>query len=82
MAAMVNQINEEKNENFTTKPIMVTISLEEYRSLVSECQRLEDENVRLREETDRAFAEKEKIKEQWERQQKWYESRMVQEREG
>ena len=82
MPIMVNQIYEEKNENFTAKPIVVTIALEEYRDLVSECQRLNDENVRLREETERAFAEKEKIQEQWERQQKWYESRMIKEREG
>lgn len=82
MPVMVNQINEEKSENFTTKPIMVTITLEEYRDLVSECQRLQDENARLREETDRAFAEKEKIEQQWENQRKWYESRMVKEREG
>lgn len=33
MPMMVNQINEEKSENFTTKPIMVTIALEEYRDL-------------------------------------------------
>lgn len=79
---MVNQINEEKSENFTTKPIMVTITLEEYRDLVSECQRLEDENARLIKEIDRAFAEKEKIQKQWENQRKWYESRMVTEREG
>lgn len=82
MPVMVNQIYKEKNENFTTEPIMVTIALEEYRELVSECQRLHDENVRLREETDRAFAEKEKIEQQWENQKKWYESRMVKEREG
>ena len=77
MPAMVNQIYKEKNENFTTEPIMVTIALEEYRDLVSECQRLQDENVRLREETDRAFAEKERIKEQWERERKWYENRNI-----
>ena len=82
MSMKVNQIYEETNENYTTKPIMVTITLEEYRDLVSECQRLQDENVRLQEETDRAFKEKEKIQEQWERQQKWYESRMVKECEG
>ena len=75
MPIMVNQINEEKSENFTTKPIMVTIALEEYRDLVSECQRLQDENARLREETDRAFSEKEKIQEQWEKQQKSYMAR-------
>ena len=77
MPAMVNQIYKEKNENFITEPIMVTISLEEYRDLVSECQRLQDENVRLREETDRAFAEKTRIEQQWENQKRWYESKMV-----
>lgn len=66
----------------TSEMITVTIALAEYRSLVAENERLKCENIRLIETTDRAIEEKERIKEQWENQRKWYESRMVKEREG
>lgn len=66
----------------TSEMITVTIALAEYRSLVAENEKLKCENTRLIEITDQAIEEKERIKEQWENQRKWYESRMVKEREG
>ena len=80
----------QKNENTncgetikdTSEMITVTIALAEYRSLVAENEMYKCENARLREITDQAIEEKERIKEQLENQKRWYESKMVQEREG
>ena len=87
MSVMIDMLEKHENINGenhsdTTETITVTIALAEYRSLVAENEMYKCENARLQEITDRAIEEKERIKEQWERQQRWYESKMVQEREG
>lgn len=88
MSIMIDVLQKNENTNCgeiikdTSEMITVTIALAEYRSLVAENEIYKCENARLREISGQAIEEKERIKEQWERQQKWYESRMVQEREG
>lgn len=88
MSVMVDVLQKNENTNCgetikdTSEMITVTIALAEYRSLVAENEMYKCENARLREITDQAIEEKEKIKEQWERQQRFWESNLVQEREG
>ena len=88
MSVMIDVLQKNENTNCgetikdTSEMITVTIALAEYRSLVAENEMYKCENARLREITDQAIEEKNNIKEQWERQQRWYESRMIKEREG
>ena len=88
MSVMIDYLEKHEDVNCgeshkdTTEMITVTIALAEYCSLVAENEMYKCENARLREITDQAIEEKNNIKEQWERQQRWYESRMVKEREG
>ena len=64
-------VNNGEKISKTAETITVTISLAEYRSLVANNQRLECEVDRLNNEVNRAYAEKVKIEEQWERERKW-----------
>lgn len=59
---------------------MVTIALEEYRSLVEENARLICDNQRANEENARIYAEKEKIEQQWENERRWRETHNVTQR--
>ncbi len=77
MSMQVNIIHREKSENYSDEPIMVTITLEEYRSLVEENARLINDNQRATEEIARVYAEKEKIETQWENERRWRETHNV-----
>lgn len=71
MAIMVNSICKQEGETYNTEPIMVTITLEEYRSLVEENAKMLYENEKAIAQINSLFAEKEDIKRQWENERKW-----------
>lgn len=62
----INFIHKENNETFSDEPIMVTIALEEYRSLVEENTRLLFENMNIQNDISKLWAENDELKRQWE----------------
>ena len=57
MAYQVDEIVKQENESVTREPIMVTIALNEYRSLIEENARLILDNTRLFDEKERLESE-------------------------
>lgn len=60
MATQVNALYTEKGETYSTEPIVVTIALEEYRSLVEENERLKGQIENLNNSINQISIEKER----------------------